>query len=257
MDTDALRGRDHLHLRRRRRRAEGGAARLRGRPALRRRRRSSRSAPTTWTRASCGWPRATSRSATSSPGASRWSTSRCASTLARYDLDTVEGRVGGDARAPRRWWPRSRTGSSARSTPASSPATSAWRSSRCSGRCWRPRPAPAPPTRPLNRPRADPDADSPQARVEREALKLALQEPVLAGPMFDAVDADVYAHPVHAAVRAAIAEAGGAASGTGGAVWIERGPRRVRRPGRQGARRRAGGRAAAHRRRARPALRRR
>jgi DNA primase len=74
----------------------------------------------------------------------------------------------------------------------------------------------------VNRPRADPDADSPQARVEREALKLAIQVPVLAGPMFDAIGADAYAHPVHAAVRAAVADAGGAASGTSGAVWIER-----------------------------------
>jgi DNA primase len=57
--------------------------------------------------------------------------------------------------------------------------------------------------------------------VEREALKLALQQPVLAGPMFDAVEATEYRHPVHVGVRAAIAAAGGAASATGGAVWIE------------------------------------
>ncbi|WP_027659019.1 DNA primase [Salinispora fenicalii] len=64
-------------------------------------------------------------------------------------------------------------------------------------------------------------ADSPQAAVEREALKLALQAPVLAGPMFDAVEATEYRHPVHVAVRAAVAAAGGAAAATGGAVWIE------------------------------------
>ena len=40
--------------------------------------------------------------------------------------------------------------------------------------------------------------------------------------MFDALGEYAYGHPVHVAVRAAIAEAGGAASGTGGAVWIER-----------------------------------
>ncbi|MGN9804508.1 DNA primase [Micromonospora sp. L32] len=67
----------------------------------------------------------------------------------------------------------------------------------------------------------EPAVDSPQSMVEREALKLALQEPVLAGPMFDAVDAPEYRHPVHAAVRAAIAAAGGAAAATAGAVWIE------------------------------------
>ncbi|WP_019869082.1 DNA primase [Salinispora oceanensis] len=72
--------------------------------------------------------------------------------------------------------------------------------------------APAPPQSP---------AESPQAAVEREALKLALQAPVLAGPMFDAVEATEYRHPVHVAVRAAVAAAGGAAAATGGAVWIE------------------------------------
>ncbi|HZN77832.1 MAG TPA: DNA primase [Micromonosporaceae bacterium] len=64
--------------------------------------------------------------------------------------------------------------------------------------------------------------DSPQWIVEREVLKLALQVPVLAGPMFDALGAHVYVDPVHAAVREGIAEAGGAAAATTGAVWIER-----------------------------------
>ncbi|QGN47363.1 DNA primase [Micromonospora sp. WMMC415] len=68
---------------------------------------------------------------------------------------------------------------------------------------------------------AEPSVDSPRSMVEREALKLALQVPVLAGPMFDAVEAPEYRHPVHVAVRAAVAAAGGAAAATGGAVWIE------------------------------------
>lgn len=70
--------------------------------------------------------------------------------------------------------------------------------------------------------RVEPVVDSPQSIVEREALKLALQVPVLAGPMFDTLGPAAYLHPVHSAVRAAIAEAGGAASATGGAVWVER-----------------------------------
>jgi DNA primase len=69
---------------------------------------------------------------------------------------------------------------------------------------------------------AVPGADSPQRTVEREALKLALQSPALAGPMFDSVDALAYADPVHAVVRAAIAEAGGAASATAGVNWLDR-----------------------------------
>jgi DNA primase len=80
----------------------------------------------------------------------------------------------------------------------------------------------ASPGAPALQPRiVQPGADSPQRTVEREALKLALQVPVLAGPMFDALDAGVYGDPVHAAVREGIAEAGGAAAATGGAVWIE------------------------------------
>ncbi|HYN95202.1 MAG TPA: DNA primase [Pilimelia sp.] len=69
---------------------------------------------------------------------------------------------------------------------------------------------------------AAPPADGPQALVEREALKLALQYPVLAGPMFDALGEENYRHPVHLAVRRAIGAAGGAASAGAGAVWIER-----------------------------------
>ncbi|KWV30577.1 DNA primase [Micromonospora rifamycinica] len=78
----------------------------------------------------------------------------------------------------------------------------------------------ADPPRGRTRPAA-PAVDSPESMVEREALKLALQEPVLAGPMFDAVEAAEYRHPVHAAVRTAITAAGGVAAAGGGAVWIE------------------------------------
>jgi DNA primase len=63
--------------------------------------------------------------------------------------------------------------------------------------------------------------DSPQRLVEREALKLALQAPVLAGPMFDAIGPEMYGDPVCQAVRTAIATAGGTAAATGGVVWIE------------------------------------
>jgi DNA primase len=66
-----------------------------------------------------------------------------------------------------------------------------------------------------------PSSADPRSLVEREALKLALQEPALAGPLFDAVDETVYAHPMHASIRLAIAAAGGAAGAGGGAAWIE------------------------------------
>jgi DNA primase len=64
--------------------------------------------------------------------------------------------------------------------------------------------------------------DGPEALVEREALKLALQAPALAGPMFDAIGPAAYGHPVHAALRDAVAGAGGAAGAAAGAVWTEK-----------------------------------
>jgi DNA primase len=39
--------------------------------------------------------------------------------------------------------------------------------------------------------------------------------------MFDSIDGTAYVHPVHIAVRQAIAELGGATTATNGAVWIE------------------------------------
>ena len=74
---------------------------------------------------------------------------------------------------------------------------------------------PPPPRRP-----AAPVADSPRWLVEREALKLAIQLPHLAGAYFDEVDASPYGHPLHIEVRKAIAAAGGTASATDGPVWI-------------------------------------
>jgi DNA primase len=70
-------------------------------------------------------------------------------------------------------------------------------------------------------PSARPAAEAPQRLVERESLKLALQEPVLAGPMFDVVGPENYGSPIYQAIRSAIAEAGGASSASaGGVVWI-------------------------------------
>lgn len=63
-------------------------------------------------------------------------------------------------------------------------------------------------------------ADNPRWLVEREALKLAIQLPGLAGPYFDAVDESPYGHPLHAEIRKAITAAGGASVASGGPVWI-------------------------------------
>ncbi|MCX4388862.1 DNA primase [Micromonospora peucetia] len=140
----------------------------------------------------------------------------------RYDLDTVDGRVEAMRRAAplvaklkdrekRPEYVRKLAGDLGMEIEPVQRAVLA-AASATAGRDAAPAPRPAP---------AEPVIDNPHSMVEREALKLALQEPVLAGPMFDAVEASDYRHPVHAAVRAAVAAAGGAATAAGGAVWIE------------------------------------
>ncbi|MEU4694936.1 DNA primase [Actinoplanes sp. NPDC023714] len=140
-------------------------------------------------------------------------------TLAKYDLDSVEGRVEAMRRAAplvakikdrekRPEYARKLAGDLGMDLePVQRAVNNALRGSQDAAA---PQRAPQSP------------ADSPQRMVEREALKLALQEPVLAGPMFDALGSENYADPVLAAVREAVGEAGGASSATGGAVWIEK-----------------------------------
>jgi DNA primase len=144
-------------------------------------------------------------------------------TLLRFDLDTVEGRVEAMRRAAplvakikdrekRPEYARKLAGDLGmelepvlRAVAAAASATG----------------GPAAPSATPSRIPSQP-MDSPQRMVEREALKVALQNPVLAGPMFDAIGPEAYGHPVFQAVRTAIAEAGGTAAATGGVVWIER-----------------------------------
>jgi DNA primase len=80
---------------------------------------------------------------------------------------------------------------------------------------------------PAQRPQADPregggpqwgpdsayDPHDPVIQVEREALKLAIQRPVLCGPAFDAIGPDAFTAPRHATVKELVAACGG----TGGA----------------------------------------
>jgi len=59
------------------------------------------------------------------------------------------------------------------------------------------------------------DLRDPVIRVEREALKLAVQRPALCGPEFDALGADAFTAPVHGAVFTLIAGCGGTSAGGG------------------------------------------
>lgn len=65
-----------------------------------------------------------------------------------------------------------------------------------------------------------PDPENPALSVEREALRLAVQLPALAGPLFDALEPELFTHAVYAAIKTAMTAAGGAASGTAVAQWI-------------------------------------
>ena len=61
------------------------------------------------------------------------------------------------------------------------------------------------------------DPSDPVVRVEREALKLAVQRPVLCGPEFDALGPDAFTAPVHGAVFSLIAACGGTSACGGSA----------------------------------------
>ena len=67
------------------------------------------------------------------------------------------------------------------------------------------------------------DASDPVTQLEREALKLAVQRPVLCGPVFDALGAGSFAAPAHAAVYELIEGCGGTGeAGGSGREWAER-----------------------------------
>jgi DNA primase len=135
--------------------------------------------------------------------------------LARYDLETSEGRVRGLAacapivasirdRSLRPEYARrlagwlgmpvddvvTRVGQAAARTPAPTPQAEA---------------APGAAV-------AAPDRGDPAYRVERESLKSVIQSPGLVGPVWDTLDPELFTHPAYRACHAAVAEAGGVRS---------------------------------------------
>lgn len=66
-----------------------------------------------------------------------------------------------------------------------------------------------------------PHPGDPRLFVEREVLKIAMQAPALAGPVFDAIGVEAYTHPVYGAVRTAIGNAGGVTGQVTGPAWID------------------------------------
>jgi DNA primase len=67
-----------------------------------------------------------------------------------------------------------------------------------------------------------PDPRDPSLVIEREVAKLVVQRPALAGPVFDGLGDECFTSPAYAAVRLAVAKAGGAARSTGGSEWVGR-----------------------------------
>jgi DNA primase len=66
-----------------------------------------------------------------------------------------------------------------------------------------------------------PNPRDPQLHIQREAIKLALQEPAFAGPMYDSLPQEVFTHPAYAELHRAVLAAGGTSSGLAGAELID------------------------------------
>jgi DNA primase len=82
--------------------------------------------------------------------------------------------------------------------------------------------APTAPAEPGAAPRLPrPDPRDKVASVEREALKVALQAPQLAGSWVDALEPAAFRSPAYAAVHQAIVAAGGASTGLTDRAWLD------------------------------------
>ncbi|GGM82865.1 DNA primase [Longimycelium tulufanense] len=66
-----------------------------------------------------------------------------------------------------------------------------------------------------------PDRRDVRLRVERESLKIALQLPGLAGPLYDALPEDAFTHPAYQELHRAVLAAGGTASGLAGPAFVD------------------------------------
>jgi DNA primase len=72
------------------------------------------------------------------------------------------------------------------------------------------------------RPATRPDPRDPMLHVQRETLKVALQLPQLLGPSYDTLNRTIFTAELYAAVHEAILAAGGTATATAGDAWVNR-----------------------------------
>lgn len=66
-----------------------------------------------------------------------------------------------------------------------------------------------------------PQPKDPRLRLQREAVKAALQLPGVAGPAYDELPDEAFSHPAYVQLHRAIRSAGGAAGGLEGSQWLE------------------------------------
>jgi DNA primase len=66
-----------------------------------------------------------------------------------------------------------------------------------------------------------PRPDDPRLWPQREALKVALQAPALAGPIYDSIQPDAFTDPAYVALHRAILAAGGTTAGLAGPAFLD------------------------------------
>ncbi len=66
-----------------------------------------------------------------------------------------------------------------------------------------------------------PRHDDPRLWAQREALKVALQAPGLAGPMYDSIQSDAFTEPAYLALHRAVIASGGTSAGLTGPVFLD------------------------------------
>ncbi|HWH29106.1 MAG TPA: DNA primase [Mycobacteriales bacterium] len=139
------------------------------------------------------------------------------SVLAKYDLETVEGRVGalGEA-APLVGRLKDRA-----LRPEYARRLAGWLGMEVEPVLARVAELAGEPRTPAQRrAAAPPPPDTAAVTAERELVKLAVQAPVLVAPQYDALGPEVFVHPGARAVHQLVLGAGGTASTAGGEAWV-------------------------------------
>lgn len=138
------------------------------------------------------------------------------STLSKYDLETAEGRVAAlAATAPLVAKIKDRA-----LRPEYSRQLAGWLGMETEVVAARVRgSAREPAGRPGRRP-APPVLDTAAVAVERETIKLAIQNPVLLAPLFDGIDAQAWSSEPLRMVRTIVAKVGGVSGQVAGEAWV-------------------------------------